>query len=100
MKNDVNSLKMRLKELDQKIKAIEKQLPAHSVKPPIMTQLFELEDAGEQIQSGDGDDPFQGLITVKKLVTMLGGRIWVEHKKGLGNTFIVLLPIIEERIPA
>jgi len=44
MKNDVQSLKMKLKELDEKIKAIEKQLPAHSVKPPIMTQLFELED--------------------------------------------------------
>ena len=44
MKNDIQSLKMKLKELDEKIKAIEKQLPAHSVKPPIMTQLFELED--------------------------------------------------------
>jgi hypothetical protein len=49
MKNDVNSLKMRLKELDQKIKAVEKQLPAHSVKPPIMTQLFELEDEREAV---------------------------------------------------
>ena len=49
MKNDVNSLKMRLKELDQKIKAVEKQLPAHSVKPPIMTQLFELEDERDTV---------------------------------------------------
>jgi Tfp pilus assembly protein PilO len=44
MGKDINSLKMRLKELEEKIKAVEKQLPAHSVKPPIMTQLFELED--------------------------------------------------------
>ena len=49
MKNDVNSLKMRLKELDQKIKAVEKQLPAHSIKPPIMTQLFELEDERDAV---------------------------------------------------
>ena len=49
MQNDVNSLKIRLKELDQKIKAVEKQLPAHSVKPPIMTQLFELEDEREAV---------------------------------------------------
>jgi hypothetical protein len=41
---DIDSLKIRLKELDEKIKAVEKQLPAHSVKPTIMTQLFELED--------------------------------------------------------
>ena len=44
MENDIDSLKIRLKELDEKIKAVEKQLPAHSVKPPIMAQLFELED--------------------------------------------------------
>ncbi len=44
MENDIESLKLRLKELDEKIKAVEKQLPAHSVKPPIMAQLFELED--------------------------------------------------------
>ena len=35
---------MRLTALDEKIRAVENQLPAHSVKPPIMTQLFELED--------------------------------------------------------
>jgi len=44
MQKGIVSLKMRLKELDEKIAAVEKQLPAHSVKPPIMTQLFELED--------------------------------------------------------
>jgi Tfp pilus assembly protein PilO len=44
MEKDLNSLKIRLKELEEKIEAVEKQLPAHSVKPPIMTQLFELED--------------------------------------------------------
>jgi hypothetical protein len=49
MKKDTNSLKMRLKELDEKIKAVEKQLPAHSVKPPIMTQLFELEDERDAV---------------------------------------------------
>ncbi len=44
MKKDTDSLEMRLKELDEKIKAVEKQLPAHSVKPPIMAELFKLED--------------------------------------------------------
>ena len=49
MKNDIESLKLRLKELDEKIKTVEKQLPAHSVKPPIMTQLFELEDERDAV---------------------------------------------------
>lgn len=49
MKKDINSLKIRLKELNERIKAVEKQLPAHSVKPPIMTQLFELEDERDAV---------------------------------------------------
>ena len=49
MEKDINSLKMRLKELEEKIKAVEKQLPAHSVKPPIMRQLFELEDERDAV---------------------------------------------------
>ncbi|MGD1972556.1 MAG: hypothetical protein PVH37_11165 [Desulfobacterales bacterium] len=49
MENDIESLKLRLKELDDKIKAVEKQLPAHSVKPPIMAQLFVLEDERDAV---------------------------------------------------
>ena len=49
MNKDINSLKMRLKALDEKIRAVENQLPAHSVKPPIMTQLFELEDERDAV---------------------------------------------------
>jgi flagellar hook-associated protein FlgK len=44
MKKRINSLKTQLKKLEDKIQAVEDQLPAHSVKPPIMTKLFELED--------------------------------------------------------
>ena len=49
IENDIDSLKIRLKELDEKIKAVEKQLPAHSVKPSIMAQLFELEDERDAV---------------------------------------------------
>ena len=49
IQNDIDSLKIGLKELDEKIKAVEKQLPVHSVKPPIMAQLFELEDEGDAV---------------------------------------------------
>jgi len=57
-KNDIDSLKIRLKELDEKIKAVEKQLPAHSVKPPIMAQLLELED--------ERDTVFKALVRLKQ----------------------------------
>lgn len=49
MKKDIKSLEERLKQLEEEIKAAEKQLPAHSVKPPIMTQLFELEDERDAV---------------------------------------------------
>ena len=49
MNKDIDSLKMQLTELDEKIKAVEEQLPAHSVKPLIMTQLFELEDERDAV---------------------------------------------------
>jgi len=49
MQKKINSLIMRLKKLDEEIAAVEKQLPAHSVKPPIMAQLFELEDERDAV---------------------------------------------------
>ena len=49
MKNTITTLKIRLQELDREIQMVEEQLPAHSVKPPIMRQLFELEDERDAI---------------------------------------------------
>jgi hypothetical protein len=42
-------LKKKLAELERKIKETEKRLPAHSVKPPIMTELLDLEDEYEAV---------------------------------------------------
>ena len=42
-------LQKRLKLIDEKIRETEARLPAHSVKPPIMTALFDLEDERETI---------------------------------------------------
>lgn len=44
MKSDLQALEKKLKEMDEKIAEVNQRMPAHSVKPPIMTQLFELED--------------------------------------------------------
>lgn len=43
------SLEDKLKELDEKIAEVNKRMPAHSVKPPIMMQLFALEDERDEI---------------------------------------------------
>jgi small-conductance mechanosensitive channel len=42
-------LKKKLDEIDRQILEAEKHLPAHSVKPPIMQEIFELEDQREAI---------------------------------------------------
>ena len=47
--NKIQKLEIKLAELDHKIRDTEQRLPAHSVKPPIMTELFELEDEYEAV---------------------------------------------------
>ena len=47
--NRKQELKQKLEELDKQILEAEKHLPAHSVKPPIMQEIFELEDQREAI---------------------------------------------------
>jgi hypothetical protein len=44
-------LEEKLAELEKKIRETERRLPAHSVKPQIMTELFELEDEYEAVSS-------------------------------------------------
>ena len=39
----------KLAELERRIRETEKRLPAHSVKPPIMTELIELKDEYEAV---------------------------------------------------
>ena len=45
------ALEEKLTELEIKIRQTEKRLPAHSVKPQIMTELFALEDEYEAVSS-------------------------------------------------
>jgi len=45
----IEALERTLKAIDERIEDVEKRLPAHSVKPPIMTELFELEDEREAV---------------------------------------------------
>ena len=45
----IEALEKTLKALNERIEDVEKRLPAHSVKPPIMTELFELEDEREAV---------------------------------------------------
>lgn len=43
------SLKAELARIDAEIQDTEARMPAHSVKPPIMTALFALEEAREAV---------------------------------------------------
>ena len=49
MDQNLKSLEDRLKELDEKIAEVNKRMPAHSAKPPIMTELFALEDERAEV---------------------------------------------------
>jgi uncharacterized protein YutE (UPF0331/DUF86 family) len=46
---DKKKLEDKLKELDKKIAEVNKRMPAHSVKPPIMMELFALEDERDAV---------------------------------------------------
>jgi hypothetical protein len=50
MKPDRKSLEDRQKELDAKIVEVKKRMPAHSIKPPIMMELFALENERELVE--------------------------------------------------
>lgn len=45
---------------------------------------------------GLGEEPI-GLSIMKSLVEAMGGRIWIESKENFGTTFVVLLPLAEDR---
>jgi hypothetical protein len=43
-------LEEKLKQLEEKIKEVKLQLPAHSIKPPLMMELLALEDERDAVQ--------------------------------------------------
>ena len=50
MSQQVEELKNRMHQLETQLEDAQKRLPAHSVKPPIMQQIFALEDEIEQLR--------------------------------------------------
>ncbi len=51
MMEKLSSLIRRQSELAEAIRETEKRLPAHSVKPPVMLDLFDLEDEYARVTS-------------------------------------------------
>ena len=49
MEDKIEQLKARLLQVEEEIRETEKRMPAHSVKPPVMEDLFALEDEKETI---------------------------------------------------
>lgn len=46
----IEALRQRLAELEKEIAETKKRLPAHSVKPPVMMDLLDLEDEYEAVR--------------------------------------------------
>ncbi len=47
--NTLEELKQKLQELERAIAESKKRIPPHSVKPPVMMDLFDLEDQYDEI---------------------------------------------------
>lgn len=47
--NLIETLKKRLTELEEAISETKKRLPAHSIKPPVMHDLLDLEDERDRV---------------------------------------------------
>jgi signal transduction histidine kinase len=82
---------------DQSFLTISIRDAGEKITPEILKEVIQIEDQTEVLLPAKTD---HGLLIVKNLVSMLGGRIWVEYKKDSGNLFTVLLPIVNERVPA
>ncbi len=59
MVSEIENIKKRLVLLEKEIAETERRMPAHSTKPPVMIDLFELEDERE--------------ILLKKLIELESG---------------------------
>jgi len=44
------SLEQRFREIEEEIEEVKKRLPAHSVKPPLMSELLALEDERDALK--------------------------------------------------
>ncbi len=49
MSNAVKNIQKKINDLEAELKDAQKRLPAHSVKPPLMHQIFVLEEELEQL---------------------------------------------------
>ena len=50
MKSELKELAEKLKKINEEIAEVKKRMPAHSIKPPIMMELFALEDERDVIE--------------------------------------------------
>jgi hypothetical protein len=55
MDRTIVEIENELKLLEEKIGEVKRRLPAHSVKPPIMMELLELEDRRDELLKIIGD---------------------------------------------
>ena len=49
MDDTIETMDSRLNELEKEIAETRKRLPAHSIKPPVMMDLLELEDERDEL---------------------------------------------------
>lgn len=63
------------------------------ISPEVQSQLFKRFAQGDSAMNKKFEGAGLGLYICKSLTEMLGGRIWLESKKGKGSTFYVQLSL-------
>jgi hypothetical protein len=53
---DRENIERRLRELDLEIAEVMQRLPAHSVKPPVMQELLDLEDERDMLMNSIAEE--------------------------------------------
>jgi signal transduction histidine kinase len=67
------------------------------ISPDKVKEIIQVEDQASALFL---QHPGDSLLSARDLVLMLGGRIWVDQRKETGNRVTILLPIVEDRVPA
>lgn len=71
---EIERILHRLQQLEDEIAETLRRLPAHSAKPPVMADLFELEDEQDMLRKKLQEGRIEGAFLSRKIPRISGGN--------------------------